>query len=82
MISRGSAQNISPRLQQAFCRLAPSNSECMNAGRGKKTGSKESPQILTQASAVMPSLRGAARDEFAMSDGGEDQGVCWGHWMW
>ena len=54
----------------------------MNAGRGKKTGSKESPQILGQASAVMSSLRGAARDEFAMSDGGEDQGVCWGHWMW
>ena len=54
----------------------------MNAGRGKKTGSKESPQILTQANAVMPSLRGAARDEFAMSDGGEDPGVCWGHRMW
>ena len=54
----------------------------MNAGRGKKTGTKERPQILTQASAVMHSLRGATKDEIAMSDGGEDQGVCGGHWRW
>ena len=50
----------------------------MNAVRSKKTGSKESPHNLAQTSPVMPSLR----DEFAMSDGGEDPGVCWGHRMW
>ena len=90
MISRVycSAENISLRLQQAFCRLAHSNSECMIAGRDKKTGSKEKPKILTQTSAVVTNLRGAARDEFAMSDGEEDhldplqKGVRWGHWMW